>query len=242
MSTKITPNGKIYKAVISVMEEVGAIKKNHKNPMQGYQFRGIDDAYNALQPALMRHGVFITPEVIDKQREERETKKGGVLIYTVLTIKFTFHADDGSYVEATTIGEAMDSSDKSANKAMSAAYKYAIFQVFCIPVSETGGGAIDSEKDHYEPAPKASGKMTKVQSDSIFKAGRKCNLSESEVITLVKWKADQEKLNPKGKEICDYFIGKTEDGEWKMQVVIDNYNDFLNAQQIKEAAQEVFNA
>jgi hypothetical protein len=31
------------------------------------------------------------------------------------------------------IGEAMDSGDKSSNKAMSAAYKYAAFQAFCIP-------------------------------------------------------------------------------------------------------------
>ena len=31
------------------------------------------------------------------------------------------------------IGEAMDRSDKATNKAMSAAYKYACFQTFCIP-------------------------------------------------------------------------------------------------------------
>jgi len=234
------PEQNIYGAIKGIMEEVGAIKKDHKNPMQGYQFRGIDDAYNALQPALMRYGVFITPEVLEMQREERETKKGGVLIYTILTIKFTFHAGDGSYVEATTIGEAMDSSDKSANKAMSAAYKYAIFQVFCIPVSENGGGAVDSEKDHHEPAPKTNGKMSKAQKDTIFKSGKKSNLSDDEIRQLVRWKADKEKLDPNKKEICDFFIGKDESGEWKMQVVINEYNDFLQGHDAVEAAKEEF--
>ena len=31
-------------------------------------------------------------------------------------------------------GEAMDSGDKATNKALSAAYKYAALQVFCVPV------------------------------------------------------------------------------------------------------------
>ena len=33
-------------------------------------------------------------------------------------------------------GEGMDSGDKSSNKAMSVAFKYACFQVFCIPTEE----------------------------------------------------------------------------------------------------------
>jgi hypothetical protein len=40
---------------------------------------------------------------------------------------------DGSKHVVKTCGEAMDSADKATNKAMSAAYKYALFQAFCIP-------------------------------------------------------------------------------------------------------------
>ncbi len=44
----------------------------------------------------------------------------------------------------------MDSGDKSANKAMSAAYKYALMQVFCIPTDEPK----DTENETHEVAPK----------------------------------------------------------------------------------------
>ena len=59
-----------------------------------------------------------------------------ILLYTRLTIRFDFIAIDGSSISATVIGEAMDSGDKATNKAMSIAFKYACFQVFCIPTEE----------------------------------------------------------------------------------------------------------
>ena len=55
---------------------------------------------------------------------------------SVCKIKFTFFAEDGTHVEAITIGEGMDSGDKASNKAMAVAFKYACFQVFCIPTEE----------------------------------------------------------------------------------------------------------
>jgi hypothetical protein len=129
------------------MASVGSIGKDRRNPQQGYQFRGIDDIYNALNSALSEHGVFTVPKVLDIKREERPAKSGGILIYTILTVSYTFFASDGSSVEAVTIGEAMDSGDKSSNKCMSAAQKYAFLQVFSIPTEEPK----DSENHTYEP-------------------------------------------------------------------------------------------
>ena len=85
---------KIYSKISAVMGEIGAIGKNGKNKIQGYQFRGIDAVYNALNPLLSKHGIFCVPKVVDQKREERETKKGGTLIYTILTVKYTFYAED----------------------------------------------------------------------------------------------------------------------------------------------------
>ena len=81
---------------------------------------------------------------------ERTYRNGTTLIYRVLKVQYTFHADDGSGVDVVTVGEGMDSGDKAANKAMSAAQKYAFLQTFCIPTEEQK----DSEVDHYEVAPK----------------------------------------------------------------------------------------
>lgn len=142
----------IYQAINAIMKEVPAIGKDRKNIQQGYNFRGIDDIYNALNEHLAKHGVFATSEVLSHEREERQTARGGTLIYSIITVKFNFYAIDGSSVSMTMIGEGMDSGDKASNKAMSTAYKYAMMQLFCIPTND----AKDTEADHYEVLPKPS--------------------------------------------------------------------------------------
>lgn len=126
----------IYESITKIMEEVPAIGKNKENKQQGFKFRGIDDVMNALQPLLAKYKVFIAPEILEQIREERTTKTGGNLIYSICKIKYKFYAEDGSSIEAVTIGEGMDSGDKATNKAMAIAMKYALFQVFCIPTEE----------------------------------------------------------------------------------------------------------
>lgn len=126
----------IYESIASIMQEVPTIGKEKTNKQQGFKYRGIDDVMNAFQPILAKNKVFIVPQVLEQTREERTTRNGGNLIYSICRIKFTFYAEDGSFIEAITIGEGMDNSDKSTNKAMAVAMKYAMFQVFCIPTEE----------------------------------------------------------------------------------------------------------
>ena len=126
----------IYEAISATMADVGAIGKDTKNTQQGFMFRGIDAVMNALQPAMLKNHIFVVPEVLEQTREERTTQKGATLIYSILRMKYTFFAEDGSSVSAVVIGEGMDSGDKASNKAMSIAFKYACFQVFCIPTEE----------------------------------------------------------------------------------------------------------
>jgi len=126
----------IYGAISDVMtmlSKVG-IAKNSKNVQQGYRFRGIDDMYNALAPFLSTARLLILPRIRSREITERETKNGGMLFYVVLDVEFDFvSAIDGSKHVVRVFGEAMDSGDKATNKAMSAAYKYACMQAFCIP-------------------------------------------------------------------------------------------------------------
>jgi hypothetical protein len=140
----------IYKAIADIMAEIGAIGKNQRNSTQGFMYRGVDIVMNTLNPSLVRHKVFVVPEVLEQTREERQTSKGGTLLYSICRIKFTFYAEDGSSVSAITIGEGMDSGDKATNKAMSIAFKYACFQVFCIPTEEM----IDPDGDTPAPSKK----------------------------------------------------------------------------------------
>ena len=140
---------KIYSAICGVMKDVGAVKKTDENIFDHYKYRGIDAVMNALQPAMIKNNIFVIPEVLEQKREDRLSRKGEPMIYSEVTVKYRFSADDGSSVEAVVVGEAMDRGDKSVNKAMSAAYKYACFQTFCIPTEEM----IDSETESPEVAP-----------------------------------------------------------------------------------------
>ena len=135
---------KIYEAIPAIMDEIGHIGKEKRNQQQGFMFRGIDQVMNTMKPLLAKHGVFVVPEVTDRQREERTTKSGSNLIYSILTVRYHFCASDGSEVVATTVGEGMDSADKASNKAMAIAFKYACFQVFCIPTEEIAKDDPDS--------------------------------------------------------------------------------------------------
>ena len=145
----------VYECIALVSEDLSkdGISKSRNNEQQHYKFRGIDDVYNALAPILAKHKLVVIPRILSRAVTERATQKGGVLFYVVVEAEFDFvSAWDGSRVTVRTYGEAMDSGDKATNKAMSAAYKYAAFQTFCIP---TEG---DNDADAHTPetsAPKS---------------------------------------------------------------------------------------
>ena len=126
----------IYKAISNVIRDVGSVAKDKVNKQQGFKFRSIDDVYNALHPALAKNRVFIVPTILEQTREKKVTKQGTEMILTMCRIKFTFYAEDGSHIETVIIGEGLDTGDKGTNKCMAIAYKYACFQVFCIPTEE----------------------------------------------------------------------------------------------------------
>lgn len=173
----------IYESITKIMENVPAISKDKVNKQQGFKFRGIDDVMNALQPLLAKNKVFIVPEILEQTREERTTKTGGNLIYSICKIKYKFYAEDGTNIEAVTIGEGMDSGDKATNKAMAIAMKYALFQVFCIPTEEM--------KDPDSETPEESVKteqnvITKVQQEGLVKAIDNKNIPDETVLSILK--------------------------------------------------------
>ena len=140
----------VYAAINAVQTDLSkeGITKNRRNQQQGFNFRGIDDVYNALSPLLAKHGLCIMPRILKRECVERQTQKGGTLFYVTVEAEFDFVcAKDGSTHIVRTFGEAMDSADKATNKAMSAAYKYAAFQAFAIP---TEG---DNDADAHTPQP-----------------------------------------------------------------------------------------
>lgn len=130
------PAESIHVLMARVMADVGAIGKGRVNKDQNFKFRGIEDVKNALHPVLVRHGVFYLPIVQEAAYEVRTTAKGSQLNATRLRVVFRFYGPAGDHVDAVLEGEAHDSADKSTNKALSAAEKYALTMAFCIPTEE----------------------------------------------------------------------------------------------------------
>jgi hypothetical protein len=142
----------IYTSLASVMEECKAIKKDNTCKSYGgtalFNYRGIDDVYAEFHPLFARNHIVLGIEVIDHQMTERPTKNG-VTLQHVLRIKFRFVSTiDGSTFESTTVGEASDTGDKGASKAISIGLKYLFFSTFLLPTNDLADDA-DSFKPEW---------------------------------------------------------------------------------------------
>ena len=128
---------KVYAAVAEVTRAIGrvGIGKRSGGGLK-FAYRSIEDVLAAINPLLREHNLVIYPERIDLEPEQTfNTQRGGIqrLVRATITYRFV-STEDGSSFTAQALGEGMDSSDKASGKAMSYAYKYAMFQTFCIPV------------------------------------------------------------------------------------------------------------
>lgn len=161
----------IYQAITGAMADVEPIAKGRVNKEQRFNFRGIDEIMNELQPVLKKHGLFVVPKVVDVIRQEKPTKSGGVLLYSIVTMEYTMYSQDGSSITGSTVGEGMDSGDKASNKAMAVALKYFLLQTFCIPTEDAKDP--DAETHYVATAPAPIDKVKLSTLASIMNKTRK---------------------------------------------------------------------
>jgi len=130
---------RVYAAINAITAELAAsgIAKTRVNAHEDYRFRGIDDVLQALAPLLARHRLCILPRVLEREMHERAGVGGTLLVSALLKVAFDMvSVRDGSVHTIEVHGEALDGGDKATAKAMSAAYKQAMLQAFCIPAGE----------------------------------------------------------------------------------------------------------
>lgn len=128
-----TDTRNIYHRMADIMKDITPVGMGGKNVIQRYDYRKFYDVADMLQPIMAKHQVFITSEVLEREQVERTTSNDKQIFYTTIKVKYTFHAPDGSNLSSVSLGEGMDTGDKSTNKAMTAAFKYALGQAFLIP-------------------------------------------------------------------------------------------------------------
>jgi ERF superfamily len=89
-----------------------------------------------LAPSLAKHRLCILPRALERTVIERRDDGQHLLFHTCLRVAFTLTSvEDGSSHIVEAFGEALDVSDKATAKAMSAAFKSAMIQTFCIPLA-----------------------------------------------------------------------------------------------------------
>jgi hypothetical protein len=146
----------IFEKITAIMADVEPIAKERKNTQQNYNFRGIDELMNAMSPVLAKHNVFPTcTQIIDIKDENVTSKQGAAGYRQVRRYTFRFYAKDGSFVETTADGEAIDYGDKGSNKAQSVAYREAMFKMFVIPFQNDD---IEDSDHDLKPAAKPTSK------------------------------------------------------------------------------------
>jgi hypothetical protein len=136
-------NQKIFAALAGIMAEIKALGKDAANKEQRYMFRSFDSVANMLHPLFAKYKVVVMPQVIEQNSSKFTTPKGTIGTHMELKVRYTLYAEDGSYIQPVTCGEATDYSDKATNKCMTAAFKYMLNQVFLIPFAD----AVDQDYD-----------------------------------------------------------------------------------------------
>ena len=169
----------VFEAICRVqaaLAEVG-IKKNQRNKDQGFDFRGIDDVYNTLAPLLAKNSIVVIPRVTSRTVTQYTTGRGTLMFNVAVIVRYEIaSAIDGSRTFAIAPGEASDSGDKATNKAMSAAYKYMMFQLFCIPIDVLDADAStppEAVNPNYQPPQKPQGSQQNQQGSNQQKSQQK---------------------------------------------------------------------
>jgi hypothetical protein len=132
------------------LDSIGGITKDRTANAGGtYAFRGIDDLYNKMCLKAAELGLDLDPRIVGEPRIDYQTNaKGNIQTHThvVLDIVWT-SAHDMTSTTTRAIGEAIDTSDKAAGKAMSYAMKNGCFAALQIP---THGEALDVEAYNHQ--------------------------------------------------------------------------------------------
>ena len=187
----------IFKALSAVQSDLSkvGIAKNQKNSHQGYKFRGIDDVLNTLAPIIAEHGVLIIPNVLSKDIKTTATKNGGVASHVILEVGFVLYDSEGDSICHTAYGEALDTSDKAVNKAMTAAYKYFLFQAFCIPID----GVEDADSEQIQ---QVASQPALVTADTLAQMISLCEETGEDIQRYVDWaEVSETKLIPQEKAV-----------------------------------------
>ena len=157
----------------------GGISKDSKQKFQNYDYRGVDQVLGVISALHVKYGINVkVADIRDFKMEQRVDGKGKPVTHMTALYEWGFvNADDGEDDDyCFSIGEGMDTGDKSSGKMQSYAYKNMMFYRYEIPVQgqtlddydprmdnedETHEGAVDPHGDMQEQIRKINREISK---------------------------------------------------------------------------------
>ena len=161
----------IHEAMLAIYGAVGYVQKQKSIELR-YSYAGEAAFISELRPAMIENGVTVSVSKMDELAQESySTARGTLMMRSTIHAVVTFRHVSGSSITVEAYGEGSDSGDKSVNKAMTDAYKYALRQTFMIETGDDPDKDASQERDtndtknHEKPkvayqAKPGNGKMT----------------------------------------------------------------------------------
>jgi hypothetical protein len=151
----------IHEALANVYRELSGGMKKDKTLTEGarYSYLSDDKLTVEVHDAMAKHGVIFGCDDVDVlDVRQGETRNGSATYTTHIKARFRFYGPDGSSIPVVALGEGMDMGDKSYNKAMTAARKYAFRLGLVIGTGEDPDDVASVENTKAAPKPAAQPK------------------------------------------------------------------------------------
>ncbi|MFI1472086.1 ERF family protein [Streptomyces wuyuanensis] len=129
----------VHVAWLRVRREIRAIAKGETYNQSGtrFNFRGVDTVVNVFGPVTLKHGVHVMPTEVTATYGEKTTKNGGKMRECSVAVTWTIMGPKGDTLTLQTMGEALDTADKSTTKAQSVALRTLLLSFGLTPTHDT---------------------------------------------------------------------------------------------------------
>ena len=145
-------------AWLRVRRDIRAIGKGELYNALGtkFNFRGVDTVVNVFGPVTLKHGVNVMSSKVEATYGEKSTKNGGKMRECSVLVTWTIMGPMGDTLTLQTMGEALDTADKSTTKAQSVALRTLLLGFGLTPTNDKDPDADRHERGEAPPRTAAS--------------------------------------------------------------------------------------
>jgi hypothetical protein len=126
-------------AWLRVRRDIRAIGKGELYNQSGtkFNFRGVDTVVNVFGPVTLKHGIHIMSSKVEATYSEKSAKSGNRMRECSVLVTWTVMGPMGDTFTLQTMGEALDTADKSTTKAQSVALRTLLLGFGLTPTHDT---------------------------------------------------------------------------------------------------------